>query len=687
MKKILLSPWLAIITLLVFVGIRAHDPTFVESVRLRYFDQLITSQPTTQVPIHVINIDEAAMSKYGQFPFSRDIYADIIRDLYRRNAGLVVFGVMMPEKDRFNRDGDLANVLKDYAVILPSLGYTSSKNTAHGGQAIVIGGDPHGKVVEFPGMISNIDMLGELASGVGIVNTFPEVDGVVRRTPLVILHKDKLYPSLALETLRVAAGDRSFQVKIGEGGIEALRVPKFGKITTDNLSRVWIDWAAAATSHSLVELPKSFNGEIVIVGVSAAGIANPVATSKGEVWPQDLQAAAIGTMIAGATIQRPQWSDTAELIIILVIGAAVIAMSRFFYIGMLFCALAMAFTVSSSFYAYANWRFLIDATIPVIAIMSVALHAYSVKFITEFYKRLQIKRQFGSYVNPAIVERLQKNPEFINLGGEKRDLTIVMSDMRNFTGLGETYGEDVVAFTKMMNRYMTAISQPILDNNGCLIKFIGDASLHVHGAPIQEEQDPDHVIAAVRTALEMLTAVENFNKEIELEGKPHVGLGLGINTGPTLIGNIGAKTRFGYDVLGDSVSLAARLESQTKNYGVLIILSESTQSRVYDSYFTVKLDRMRVKGKNDAVTIYTVFYNPAKENADKWHRARELHNRMLDHYQAQEWDKARGLCTVLTGEFDGKMDEYYQIWMERMSVLETTALPADWDGIFTATSK
>jgi adenylate cyclase len=544
MKKILLSPWLAVITLLVFVGIRWHDPGFIESVRLRYFDQLITSQPATEVPVHVINIDEAAMSKYGQYPFSRDIYANIIRDLYRRDAGLVVFGIMMPEADRFKKDQVLADTLKSHAVILPSLGHTSSKNTAHGGTAIVIGGDPKGAVVEFPGMISNIDILGELASGVGIVNTFPEVDGVVRRTPLVILHKDRLYPSLALETLRVAAGDKNFQVKIGEGGIEALRVPRFGKIGTDNLSRVWIDWAAAAKSHSLAELPASFNGEIVIVGVSAAGIANPVATSRGEVWPQDLQAAAIGTMIAGATIQRPQWSDSVEILMLAVLGVAVIAMSRYAYLGIFFCAMAIAFSMGFSFLAYSGSRFLLDATIPSIALICVALHAYSVKFATEFFKKLQIKRQFGSYVNPAIVERLQKNPEFINLGGEKRDLTIVMSDMRNFTGLGETFGDDVVSFTKMMNRYMTAISEPILYNNGCLIKFIGDASLHVHGAPIQEEQDPDHVVAAVRTSLEMIEAVKKFNLELEQEGKPHVGLGLGINTGPTLIGNIGAKTRF-----------------------------------------------------------------------------------------------------------------------------------------------
>lgn len=324
MKKILLSPWLAIVTLVILLGVRVADPAFVESVRLRYFDQLITGQPAKDIPVNVVNIDEAALDKYGQYPFSRDIYAAIIRDLYRRDAGLVVFNVLMPESDRFKQDAVLAKTLEQHPVILPSLAHTSSKNTAHGSPAAVIGVDPSGRVVEFPGMISNVDILGERAAGVGIVNTFPEVDGVVRRTPLVIAYGDQLYPSLALETLRVAAGDQNFQIKIGEAGVEALRVPKFGRITTDSLSRVWIDWSATAKSHSLAELPKSFNGEIVIVGVSAAGIANPVATSRGEVWPQDLQAAAIGTMLSGTTIQRPDDADLYEFMLMLLCGVLVI---------------------------------------------------------------------------------------------------------------------------------------------------------------------------------------------------------------------------------------------------------------------------------------------------------------------------------------------------------------------------
>ena len=687
MKKILLSPWLAIVTLVLIAVVRFADPSFVESVRLRYFDQLVTSQPAKDIPVHTVNIDEAALDKYGQYPFSRDIYANIIKELYKREAGLVVFNILMPEKDRFKQDSVLARTLEQFPVILPNLGSMTSKNTAHGSPAAIIGLNPEGMVVEYPGIISNVDMLGERAAGVGMVNTFPEIDGVVRRTPLVIYSQEHLYPSLALETLRVAAKDKNFQIKIGEMGVEALRIPKFGKIPTDGLSRVWIDWSATPQQHSLVDLPESFKGEIVIVGVSAAGLVQPVATSKGEIWPQDLQAAAMGTMLSGTTIQRPEWADQAEILALILAGALLLFLTRWMYVGIATMVVLAVSSVFASMYAYSSFHILFDTTVFTLGIVLVALHAYTVKFLDEFFQKSQIKKQFGSYVNPIIVERLQKDPSFIKLGGEKKELTVMMSDMRNFTGLGETYGDDVVAFTHTMNRYMTAIAEPILRNNGCLIKFIGDASLHVHGAPIQEEQDPDHILAGIRTGLEMLHAVELFNIELEKEGKPKVGCGIGINTGPTLIGNIGSKDRFAYDVLGDSVSLTARLEGQTKNYGVLIIISEATQSRVGDAYFTLPLDCIAVKGKNIGVNIFTVFYNPDDNVAEEWHSAREHHELMLQYYREQNWDKAIAMCQELTGEFYGNMDHYYEIWIERIADMRTRDLPADWDGTYRATSK
>jgi adenylate cyclase len=687
MKKILLSPWMALVTLALVLFARMADPSFIESVRLRYFDTLVTSQPAKDVPVYTVNIDEAALDKLGQFPFPRDMYADIIKNLYKRDAGLVVFNVLMPEKDRFGKDLVLGETLGKYPVILPSLGSEKSKNTNHGSPAQVVGMDPAGLVVEYPGLISNVEPQESRAAGVGVVNTFPEIDGVVRRMPMVILSQEQLHPSLALETLRVAAKDPRFQVKISDMGVEAVRIPKFGKIPTDDVGRVWIDWSATPREFSYMELPESFDGGIVVVGLSAAGLANPVSTARGEVWPHYLQGALMGTMITQSNIQRPGYANDLEIIAILAAGLLLLFLTRWTYVGLGATLVLAAGNVFASQYAYASYAYLFDATAFTFGILLVALHAYGIKFVSEFLQKSQIKKQFGSYVNPIIVERLQKDPSFIKLGGEKRDLSIILSDMRNFTGLGETYGDDVVAFTNTMNRYMTAIAEPILRNNGCLIKFIGDASLHVHGAPIQEEQDPDHVLAAVRTGLEMLHAVELFNIELEKEGKPKVGCGLGINTGPTLIGNIGSKDRFAYDVLGDSVSLTARLEGQTKNYGVLIIISEFTQSRVGDAYFTLPLDCIAVKGKNIGVNIFTVFYNPDETVAEEWRSAREHHELMLEYYREQNWDKAIAMCQELTGEFYGNMDHYYELWIERIADMRARDLPADWDGTYRATSK
>ncbi len=331
-------------------------------------------------------------------------------------------------------------------------------------------------------------------------------------------------------------------------------------------------------------------------------------------------------------------------------------------------------------YIYAHYLYLIDATLPIIAIVLVSLHINVIRFITELNQKLQIKKQFGGYVSPVIVERLQKNPSLIKLGGDSKELTVIMTDMRNFTALGESYGDRVEDFTNTMNRYMTAIAEPILDNEGCLIKFIGDASLHVHGAPLD---DARHAARAVVTGLAMLRAVENFNQELALENRPPVGMGVGINTGPTLIGNIGSKTRFGYDVLGDTVSLASRLEGQTKPYGVKIILGPITAEQVQDEYFVLELDKIAVKGKKVGVNIFTVLEGSHRE----YEMGRKDHKEMLDAYRNKEFEHAIFLCDTLMGEFDGQMNGYYEMWKDRCREMKLSKLPPDWDGTYVSTSK
>ena len=685
LKKIITSPWTALITLALIVGIRIADPMFVESVRLRYFDTLVISKPTEIIGVQVVNIDEKALEKYGQFPFSRDVYGRIIADLYRRNAGLVIFNILTPDPDRMGRDMDYAETLKKYPTILPNLGAAQTRNQPRQPGSVVIG--PYAnQIVEYPGIIANIPKIETAAAGVGIVNTFPEIDGVVRRMPLLISSNGKLYPSLAMETLRVAGADTTFQVKLNENGVEKMRIPAFGPIATDSLSRIWIDWSMIPEVHSLTELPKDFDGEIVIVGVSAQGLANPVATSRGEMLPQELQASVLGTVIANKdrpVITRPDWADGAEIIALIVLAIVLIFLTRWTYVGIISSVVVIGVIIPVCSYAYSSYSWLVDATIPMGGLVLVMLHAYGVKFVSEFLAKQRIKQQFGSYVNPTIVERLQQHPELIRLGGEKKELSIVMTDMRNFTALGESYGEaGVEDFTKVMNSYMTALSVPILKNDGTLIKFIGDASLHIHGAPID---DSNHAKRAVQTALDMIEAVKGFNLSLAELGKPPVGMGAGVNTGETVVGNIGAKTKFGYDVLGDSVSIAARLEGQTKGYGVLCIIGPSTYEQVKDEYLCLELDNIAVKGKSVGLQIYTPLGLRSELDASKGDE--QMHAAMLALYRQQKFDQAIKFCGDLAGRFNGAMDHYYEIWITRCEEMKQQELPTDWSGVFRATSK
>jgi len=668
MKKILVSPWTALLTLALVLCIRIADPTFVESVRLRYFDTLITAKEPTFNNIVTVNIDEPTLDKYGQWPLPRAEYAKIIKDLYDRGAGLVVLNVLMAEPDRTGGDAGLSSALKQYPVVLGSVPSNKTKNTPRVPGSAVLGPEWLDQIVQYPGLIANVPQLENSAAGVGIVSTLPEVDGVNRRMPLIVAVDGKLYPALSLETLRVAASDSTFQVKLFEGGVEKMRIPKFGPINTDNLGRIWIDWSQESRSFSAVQLPKDLMGAIVIVGPTAAGIGNPVPTAKGAVFPHEVQAAVIGTMANGVVIQRPDWADGAEILFLLVAGILLLFLTRWTYVGIGAGVIIVGAIVPLCGYAYSSGLQLVDATLPVSGLVLVMLHAYGVKFVSEFLQKQQIKKQFGSYVNPTIVERLQQHPELIKLGGEKKMLSVVMTDMRNFTALGESYGEaGVEDFTQVMNNYMTALSIPILKNDGTLIKFIGDASLHIHGAPID---DADHARRAVQTALEMIEAVKGFNKELAVLGKPPVGMGAGVNTGEIVVGNIGAKSKFGYDVLGDPVSLAARLESQTKGYGVLMIISDNTAKLVKDHFPLWELDNIAVKGKKEPVRIFAV------------HSETEQHRQFIELYYAGDWNKALALIPVCVNATP-EMEKYYHGMEERL----LGGCPTDWKGHYVATAK
>ena len=668
MKKILFSPWTAVITLLVLLAIRIADPIFLESVRLRYFDQLITSKETTvSQQVHVVNIDDETIRQKGQFPFPRREYSKLISDVYARGAGLVVFNIYMPESDRFGQDLDLAQTFKKYPVVLPQTGTNDSikqKYAPFRPGVSVIGGEDVG--IKYENIEPNIQPFNLTAAGVGIVNTLPELDGVTRRVPMVVSSQQKLYPSISLETLRVASGDPSFQVKVTEYGIEAVRIPKFGKITTDNVGRIWVDWSTKPIQHSANNLPNDFKGGIVIIGVTAKGLNNPVGTSMGAVYPHYLQAAVLDTVISGTNISRTDYADGAEILYTFIACLLALFFTRYTH-GYIAPITIAVFTYFGTKQLFLGHQYLFDAVFPILTITLCYAHGYTVKFLSELKQKLQIKKQFGTYLSPALVEKLQKNPELLQLGGDSRELSIMFTDVRGFTTISEHYGADVQGLTKIMNRYMTAMTAKIIENNGTLDKYIGDAQMAFWNAPLDE---PEHAKMAVKTALEMMESLDAFNAEITAEGIPAFGMGLGINTGVVVVGNMGSSQRFDYTCLGDSVNLAARLEGQSKPYGVKIILGSKTAELVKDKYNVVELDCIAVKGKTEGVKIYTL----ANQN--------ELHQDFLNLYYDGQWMKALTLVPKLKN-VTPELEQYYSNMSERLK----EGKPSNWDGTYRATSK
>jgi len=319
----------------------------------------------------------------------------------------------------------------------------------------------------------------------------------------------------------------------------------------------------------------------------------------------------------------------------------------------------------------------VDWSWPVLVSGIVGFHAIFNRFTKEFFEKQAIKKQFAGYASPTVVRMLQENPSLIK-DGMKKEISICFSDLRGFTPLGESFGDDVKGLTKLMNGYMDAITQPVLDADGMIIKYIGDASMHVHGAPLD---DPEHPKSAVRTGLMMLRAVEKFNEKITAEGRPPIGMGAGINSGLGYLGEMGSTSRHSYDVLGDAVSTAARIESKCKEYGCLLLVGGATVEQCKDDFFFLKIDDLAVKGKSVGIPIYTVI----EHHCDKEQKAQ--HDTMHDLYRSQKFDDAIHQCIELKGAFGGQLDAYYDMWIERCEFQKTQDLPKDWNGVFIATTK
>jgi len=670
----------ALITLSIISWIGWSDPFVKETLRLKSFD-LIQQYDTPQISsdIAILEIDEKSIEKYGQWPWKRTVIADMIWQLREAGAGIIILPILFSEQDRLGGDMDLAQAIAGNGVVIAQTGTSqTNKNAVPRGVAKI--GDPLPWLFEWDGMLGPIELLGLNADGVGVISTVPEIDGVVRRLPLLMRVGEDIFPSIAMETIRVATGDPSYQVKTQEGGITAMRVPSYPTIKTDTFGRIWLRYNTDfPTLSATAGEYNSLAGKTVIIATTAEGLGSIIATPKGEQYSYVPVATSLQTILNGETLIRFPESTFLEWLSALGLGLLLVLIANrapYWLSGIMIIAIPVG-AVYGSYYYFINHLWLIDWSWVVMVTTLVGFHAIFNRFTKEFFEKQAIKKQFAGYASPTVVRLLQENPALIK-DGMKKEISICFSDLRGFTPLGESFGDDVKGLTKIMNGYMDAITQPILDADGMVIKYIGDASMHIHNAPIN---DPQHPRTAVKCGLDMLKAVEIFNDKITKEGRPPVGMGAGINTGLGYLGEMGSTLRHSYDVLGDAVSTAARIESKCKEYGCVLLVGENTYKATKDDFFYLKVDDLAVKGKTVGIRIYTVI----DSHCDTL--SQEKHEEMHLLYTAQNFDTSIRMCRELKGEFGGQLDKYYDMWIERCIYMKTQTLPKDWNGVFIATTK
>ena len=605
MNKILTHWTLAFVTLAALMLWGLKDPFVKETARLKSFDLIQKyDKPTVSEDVVIVEIDEKSIEQNGQWPWKRTVLADVIWRLREAGAGIIVLPILFSEEDRLGGDMDLAQALVQNGIVIAQTGTTqTNKNSVPRGVAKI--GDPLPWLFEWPGMLGPIPLLGDNVDGVGVVNTTPEIDGVVRRLPLLMRVGDEIYPSVALEVIRVAVGDPSYQVKASEGGVIALRVPKFKTIKTDQYARIWLRWNKEFPTISITDDFTSVAGKTVIIGNTAQGISTIIATPNGEQYSHTAMAVSLQTVINGENIVRLDTATFLEYVAAGVLAVIIILLAGFapyWLVGAVLLSVWSGTAYGAYFYFVKHLQ-LWDASWIILVTTITGFHAVFNRFVKEFSLKQQIKKQFEHYLAPAMVKKLQQDPSLLRLGGETRIMTFMFSDIRGFTPISEKYKGNPEGLTKLINRFLTRMTDIIIKNGGTIDKFMGDCIMAFWNAPIEDVLHEEH---AVQAALDMQEELKLLNTELTAEGLPNINIGIGINTGEALVGNMGSDQRFDYSVIGDAVNLASRLESSSKTLGKTLVVGENTVKAAKLNYNFDYVDEITVKGKTQAVKVYTI---------------------------------------------------------------------------------
>lgn len=719
------------------LALRIWDPSPVARMRSLVFDSYQQISPRAydpSLPVRIVDIDEESLKQIGQWPWPRTMLAELVTKLAANGAAAIGFDMVFPEPDRlspanalhFWPKSDALQSLREEVEKLPSndqvfaeaigkapvaLGFiatpqgtsipVSKAGFAHGGD------DPRLFAPTYPGAAASLPELQSGASGAGSLNWLPEHDQIIRRMPMLVRIGDKLYPSLAADMLRLAQGASTFVVKssgasgetaFGEKtGIARIRVGDY-EVPTEANGQMWIRFTRQAKDRYLPawrvlngEIGKDdIEGRLLIIGTSAAGLLDLRATPLDASVPGvELHAQAIEQILQGAFLQRPDFAEPAELFYILALGSLIaFLIYRTGAAGSaVLVVIAIAAVVGVSWYAFDVLGWLVDPVYPALSLIAIYVAGTLFMFLRTERERNRVRNAFSHYMAPALVERLAGDPSRLKLGGETRDMTLLFSDVRGFTSISE--GLDAEELTRFLNSLFTPLSNIILEEQGTIDKFMGDAVMAFWNAPLDDSEHPSH---ACRAALRMMGEMQDLNarwrEEADAKGRPFkpVKLGIGLNTGICCVGNLGSETRFDYSVIGDNVNVASRLEGQSKTYDLVTIVGESTTKRAPDFAF-LEIDLLKVKGKTEATRVFALLGDQAIKQSPAFIDLTDRHAEFLRNFRAQAWDAADALsrqCEALDGS---RLNRLYALYRERIAFYRQNPPPPDWDGGAEALSK
>ncbi len=723
---------LALALLIALAALRIADPPLIEELRVRVFDyyQVLRPREVTQHPVVIADIDEASLKRFGQWPWPRTVIADLVSRLTQMGALAIGFDVFFPEPDRTSpaiaadafrnldeetraklralpsNDQVFADTIRQSHVVLGESGMPELRpqpgNAPPGIGIAMLGANPRPFMIDFPGLLRDLPVLEQSASGRGLATIWTERDGIVRRVPMMMLAQGVVMPSLSLEMLRVATGATTLLIRTNSAGIQSVTIPPY-VIPTDSHAQVWVHFAPHDYSARFVSIADIFDGKVpadrfrqrlVLVGTSSAGLLDAKTTPIDPVMPGvEVHAQVLESILAKSVLSAPNWSVAAELLSAIVVGLIIVWLAPILNpIWLLvFGAAIVALSVGASWYLYVHDQLLIDFTYPLLSSALVYVTLMFANYMSEQAQRRQIRSAFGQYLSPALVEQLAQSPEKLVLGGEERNMTILFSDVRGFTTISELFKHDPQGLTKLMNSFLTPLTNAILDRKGTIDKYIGDAIMAFWNAPLD---DPQHEINACEAALDMQERVKVLNKAREEEAKANgtrfieLKVGLGLNSGPCVVGNMGSDQRFDYSVLGDTVNLAARLESQTKSYAVPILIGARTAEAVKDKFALLEVDFVMVKGKTEPEVIYTVLGRQDVVASGEYRKLYETSVKMLASYRMREWDSVMAIIEASRAAADHfGLNGVLDLYCERIREFRLTPPPDDWNGAYALLTK